>query len=144
MPYGPQDTRRRPIGERFPHLFRELFQRIKFIDIERRNAREIRMSRCIQKAMPNELREREFEGFRTFCRYAFEGPGGECIYQMRKAWLVFGQHGAIARHFIAIDFIDEGGEYVFRQRIMRRHARELHQVADDKTDLHFIRQNSFG
>lgn len=43
------------------------------------------MGRGIQKTVPDELRQREFEGFRAFCRCALEVPRSEGIYEMRKA-----------------------------------------------------------
>ena len=59
---------------------------------------------------------------------------------MREARLVFRKAGTIARDFVAIDFIDQRREDVFRERIIGGYARQLQQVADDKSDLYLIGQ----
>ena len=85
MPNCAQDPRGCAIGERLPYPLRELFQRIEFIDIQRRDAGKIRRGRRIQKTVPDKLCQCEFEGFRAFRRCALERPGGKRIHEMRQA-----------------------------------------------------------
>src|SRR6185295_18631062 len=110
------------------------------VHVERRIYREIRVSRRVKPRMITETLQRQTERLRPLlCCLVLEWIALQKLKKMYVRWLVFRQASRIPWRFILVDLADECVENVLGKRVALTRLRQLHQVSDYETYLHFIR-----